>query len=67
MGRLAPLPPRVLSSSSDAARGTNGTLRADYNGQTITLADPTIDRALSAVLAERFALPHHAIDAPTGL
>ena len=24
-------------------------------------------RALSAVLAERFALPHHAIDAPTGL
>ena len=41
-----PLTPRVLARSSDVARGTNGTLRADYNGDRIQLADPTIDRVL---------------------
>ena len=39
-----PFTPRVLSAASDVARGTNGTLRADYNGQAIALSDPTIDR-----------------------
>jgi hypothetical protein len=39
-----PLTARVLSSVSDAARGTTGTLRADYNGDDIQLASPTIDR-----------------------
>jgi hypothetical protein len=38
-----PLTARVLSSVSDVLRGTNGTLRADYNGQRIQLAGPTID------------------------
>jgi hypothetical protein len=39
-----PLTARVLSSVSDALRGTNGTLRADYNGDRIQLAGPSIDR-----------------------
>jgi hypothetical protein len=38
-----PLTARVLSSVSDVLRGTNGTLRADYNGEKIQLAGPTID------------------------
>jgi trimeric autotransporter adhesin len=38
-----PLTARVLASVSDALRGTNGTLRADYNGDRIQLAGPTID------------------------
>jgi hypothetical protein len=37
-----PFTARVLSNASDVARGTNGTLRADYNGTPISLADPTI-------------------------
>jgi len=38
-----PLTPRVAGDASDVARGTNGTLRANYNGETIALANPTID------------------------
>jgi hypothetical protein len=38
-----PYSARVQGAVSDVARGTNGTLRADYNGQPIQLADPTID------------------------
>jgi hypothetical protein len=34
----------VTSSASDAARGTNGTLRANYNGADVSVSDPTIDR-----------------------
>jgi hypothetical protein len=49
-----PLTARVLSSSTDAARGTNGTLRADYNGEPIQLANPTIDRFFNT---EAFGLP----------
>ncbi len=36
-----PFTARVLSNASDVSRGTNGTLRADYNGQPITVGDPT--------------------------
>jgi trimeric autotransporter adhesin len=39
-----PLTPRVQSAASDVARGTNGTLRADYDGGPIQIAGPTIDR-----------------------
>lgn len=39
-----PYTPRVTGAVSDVARGTNGTLRADYNGADISLANPTIDR-----------------------
>jgi len=40
----APLTPRVQGDASDVARGTNGTLRANYNGGPIQIAGPTIDR-----------------------
>ena len=39
-----PLTPRVQAAASDVARGTNGTLRADYDGGPIAIPDPTIDR-----------------------
>jgi hypothetical protein len=39
-----PYTPRVTGAVSDVARGTNGTLRADYTGADISLANPTIDR-----------------------
>lgn len=39
-----PLTPRVTGAVSDVARGTNGTLRANYAGESVSLADPTIDR-----------------------
>ena len=39
-----PYTPRVTGAVSDVARGTNGTLRADYTGAEISLANPTIDR-----------------------
>jgi hypothetical protein len=39
-----PLTARVLASVSDVLRGTNGTLRADYDGDRIQLAGPTIDQ-----------------------
>ena len=49
-----PLTARVLSSASDAARGTNGTLRADYNGEDIQLANPTADQFFNTAA---FSLP----------
>jgi hypothetical protein len=36
-----PFTARVLGGIGDVAGGTNGTLRADYNGQPIALDDPT--------------------------
>nr|MDQ3070523.1 TonB-dependent receptor [Acidobacteriota bacterium] len=39
-----PLTARVVGSASDVARGTNGSLRADYAGGEIALANPTIDQ-----------------------
>jgi hypothetical protein len=36
-----PFTARVLANIQDVARGTNGTLRANYNGQPIGLDDPT--------------------------
>ncbi len=39
-----PLTARVQASASEVAKGTNGTLRANYNGDAIQLANPTIDR-----------------------
>ncbi len=38
-----PLTPRVTGAASDVARGTNGTLRANYDGSAIQIHDPTID------------------------
>jgi hypothetical protein len=39
-----PLTPRVTGAAADIARGTNGTLRAAYNGQAVALSNPTIDQ-----------------------
>ncbi|MBW8896202.1 MAG: hypothetical protein JF613_08470 [Acidobacteria bacterium] len=39
-----PYTPRVTAAVSDVARGTNGTLRANYTGADISVSDPTIDR-----------------------
>jgi len=40
-----PFTPRVTAAVSDVARGTNGTLRANYlQGAPISVPDPTIDR-----------------------
>jgi len=39
-----PLTPRLQAAASDVARGTNGTLRANYDGGPIQIAGPTIDR-----------------------
>jgi len=36
-----PLTVRVLGAASDVAQGLNGTLRANYNGQPIAVANPT--------------------------
>jgi hypothetical protein len=49
-----PLTARVLSASSDAARGVNGTLRADYTGAAIGLANPTVDHYFNTAA---FAVP----------
>lgn len=35
---------RVLGAPAEIAQGTNGTLRADYNGQAVHVSDPTIQR-----------------------
>ena len=37
-----PYTARILGNSSDVSRGTYGTLRADYNGQPITIDNPSI-------------------------
>lgn len=39
-----PFTARVVGSASDVARGTNGSLRADYVGGDISLADPTAEQ-----------------------
>jgi hypothetical protein len=39
----SPFTPRVTASASDVARGTNGTLRADYLGGPIRISGPSID------------------------
>ena len=44
----------MTGAAADVARGTNGTLRADYNGQTIGLSDPTIDRFFNV---DAFSIP----------
>jgi trimeric autotransporter adhesin len=49
-----PFTPRVTSAASDVARGTNGTLRADYLGGPIRIAGPTIDRFFNT---DAFAVP----------
>jgi hypothetical protein len=38
-----PYTPRITGSANDVARGTNGTLRANYVGQPVEVQDPTID------------------------
>jgi hypothetical protein len=49
-----PLTVRVTGAVADVARGTNGTLRADYNGQVIALDHPTIDQFFNTAA---FAIP----------
>ncbi len=44
-----PFTPRVLGNFADIARGTSGTLRADYTGQPITLDDPTVAQWFNTV------------------
>jgi hypothetical protein len=39
----APFTPTVTGAAADVARGTNGTLRANYTGAPVPLANPTID------------------------
>jgi hypothetical protein len=43
-----PYTPRVQAAAADVARGTSGTLRANYNGDPIQLNDPTIDLFFNA-------------------
>jgi hypothetical protein len=38
-----PYTPRVQAAAADVARGTSGTLRANYSGEPIQVNDPTID------------------------
>jgi hypothetical protein len=49
-----PLTVRCGSCASDVARGTGGTLRADYTGASIDVADPTIDHWFNT---SAFAVP----------
>ncbi|HZI80090.1 MAG TPA: hypothetical protein VFD69_11295 [Vicinamibacterales bacterium] len=49
-----PFTARVLAAASDVARGTNGTLRADYLGGAVTLDDPTLLRFFDT---SAFAVP----------
>jgi hypothetical protein len=49
-----PLTARLQAAASDVARGTNGTLRADYAGGPIQIAGPTIDRFFNT---EAFSVP----------
>jgi hypothetical protein len=58
-----PLTARVLSSSRDASRGTNGTLRADYNGSAIELPSPTIDSFFNT---SAFSLPASGVFGSAG-
>jgi len=38
-----PLTPRVTGAATDVASGTNGTLRANYDGTPVQVSDPSID------------------------
>jgi len=54
-----PLTARVQGAARDVAQGVNGALRADYNGQDIAVADPTVNQffntsAFSVPLTGRF-------------
>ena len=49
-----PLTPRVQNAALDVARGSNGSLRADYLGGDISIANPTIDRFFNT---DAFARP----------
>jgi trimeric autotransporter adhesin len=49
-----PFTARVLAAASDVARGTNGTLRADYVGGAVALDDPTLLRFFNT---SAFAIP----------
>jgi trimeric autotransporter adhesin len=49
-----PFTARVLASASDVARGTNGTLRADYLGIPVALDEPTLLRFFDTAA---FAIP----------
>jgi hypothetical protein len=49
-----PFTARVLAAASDVARGTNGTLRADYLGRPVALDDPTLLRFFNT---SAFAIP----------
>jgi trimeric autotransporter adhesin len=40
----SPFTPRVTGAVSDVANGVNGTLRANYDGSAIALADPTVEK-----------------------
>jgi len=49
-----PLTVRCSACASDLARGTGGTLRADYYGQPLAIANPTIDQFFNTAA---FGLP----------
>jgi hypothetical protein len=49
-----PLTARVLGASSDLLRGVNGSLRADYTGAPVQLADPMVDEFFNV---NAFAIP----------
>ena len=49
-----PFTARLLGATSDVARGTNGTLRADYTGAPISIDDPTLIRFFNT---SAFAVP----------
>jgi hypothetical protein len=49
-----PLTPRVTGSAGDVASGTNGTLRANYDGEPVHVSDPTIDLFFNTAA---FAIP----------
>jgi len=49
-----PFTARILGDIGDVARGTNGTLRADYLGGPITIAGPSIDQFFNTAA---FAVP----------
>ncbi len=49
-----PFSPRILGSTTDVSRGTNGTLRPDVTGAEIALDNPTIERYFNTAA---FTLP----------
>jgi hypothetical protein len=49
-----PFTARVIGDFADVARGTNGTLRADYNGQPIYVSNPAVNQWFNTAA---FSLP----------